>query len=365
MADYYEEREKRRTLLAKRKKRRRIRHIQQIIVILIGILLILFIVKGIKSVASIGSKLIFKEKVEKTVNRSEEDKTENAVIMKQEQVGEGSLILVNEEHPIRKVSEENLVELGSLQPEGYSIKDLSIRLNKEAATALDEMLKAFSKANENTAVIVTEGYRSFEEQEQLHYENLIANQQEADNEVYSEEESNAEEESITEENISEDVYKDSSLIAVDKPDRSDYQTGYTVTLGLNTGDEPESLPEEGVYDWFKENGAAYGFILRYDLGKENFTHHSGNTSQFRYVGKPHAELMKQKNICLEEYINYVQTLTYEKNPVEVTLQNGACYSVYYVDSQGAETSVPVPKDKTYTLSGDNDKGFVIAVLLSQ
>lgn len=356
MADYYEEREKRRALLIKRKKRRRIRRIQQIVVIMTAIVLIVLLVKGIKGVVSVGSKLIFKDKAEQSkqvdlqsVKASNGQKNatseENAVTMTQEQMGEGTLVLVNDSHPIRTSAENRLVELSTLEPEGYSVADSAMRLDKEAAAALDQMLKAFYTETENSAVIVAEGYRSFETQEKLHYESLL-----------SETETPAE---------GEAAEAAKGVAAVEKPDYSEYQTGYTVRLGLNTGFVPEPFPAEGIYDWFKENGAVYGFVLRYPQAKESFTNHKGDTSQFRYVGVPHAELMAQKNICLEEYISYVQTLTYEKNPVEVTLKNGARYSVYYIENQGAATSVPAPEGRTYTVSGDNDKGFVVAVLLSE
>lgn len=48
--------------------------------------------------------------------------------------------------------------------------------------------------------------------------------------------------------------------------------------------------------------STYGFIVRYPLGKEDITGISYEPWHLRYVGAPHAELMTESGLTLEEYI---------------------------------------------------------------
>ncbi|MBQ7336792.1 MAG: M15 family metallopeptidase [Clostridia bacterium] len=52
----------------------------------------------------------------------------------------------------------------------------------------------------------------------------------------------------------------------------------------------------------------YGFVIRYPLGKEEITGISYEPWHLRYVGEPHAEIMMNSGLTLEEYI---QALTPE------------------------------------------------------
>jgi len=55
-----------------------------------------------------------------------------------------------------------------------------------------------------------------------------------------------------------------------------------------------------------ENAHKYGFILRYPDGKQSITKVIYEPWHFRYVGKEHAEVIKEKGFCLEEYIEYLK-----------------------------------------------------------
>lgn len=54
--------------------------------------------------------------------------------------------------------------------------------------------------------------------------------------------------------------------------------------------------------WLQEHCWEYGFILRYTEEKEKITGIAAEAWHFRYVGQPHAQIMKENNWCLEEYI---------------------------------------------------------------
>ena len=50
----------------------------------------------------------------------------------------------------------------------------------------------------------------------------------------------------------------------------------------------------------------YGFILRYPKGKEGITGISFEPWHIRYVGQPHARIMSDSGMTLEEYIEYLK-----------------------------------------------------------
>ena len=57
--------------------------------------------------------------------------------------------------------------------------------------------------------------------------------------------------------------------------------------------------EEGK--WLEEHSCEYGFILRYPSGKEYITGIEYEPWHFRYVGREAALIMKEENLCLEEF----------------------------------------------------------------
>lgn len=55
-------------------------------------------------------------------------------------------------------------------------------------------------------------------------------------------------------------------------------------------------------DWIAEHCWEYGFILRYTEEKESITGFIAEPWHFRYVGTEHALIMRDENLCLEEYL---------------------------------------------------------------
>ena len=55
--------------------------------------------------------------------------------------------------------------------------------------------------------------------------------------------------------------------------------------------------------WLEEHSCEYGFTLRYPKGKEYITSIEYEPWHFRYVGKEAATVMKEKGICLEEFVD--------------------------------------------------------------
>lgn len=54
-----------------------------------------------------------------------------------------------------------------------------------------------------------------------------------------------------------------------------------------------------------KNAEKYGFILRYGKDKTDITGIMYEPWHFRYVGVENAKIINIKNMCLEEYIAYL------------------------------------------------------------
>lgn len=160
-------------------------------------------------------------------------------------------------------------------------------------------------------------------------------------------------------------HKDVRMIGGYKPqaDDPDFQTGRTLTIGVfpETGTSYVYKPE-GDYAWLMEHASEYGFILRYPENKTSVTQIDYEPEHYRYVGKPHAQYIMQSNICLEEYIALLYGYSYDKEHLQITDEENKIYEVYYypADTSAETTLLPVPADKEYHISGNNQNGFIVA-----
>lgn len=111
--------------------------------------------------------------------------------------------------------------------------------------------------------------------------------------------------------------------------------------------------------WLADNCARYGFVLRYEEGKEGTTGVIADLYHFRYVGAPHSTYMKASGLCLEEYVSLIKNYTY-KSPLTIT-SGAKTYDVYYVKLAGPVTTAYVPTGAAYSVSGNNVDGFIITV----
>lgn len=94
--------------------------------------------------------------------------------------------------------------------------------------------------------------------------------------------------------------------AVARPGQSEHNLGLAadiVSLYNQMLDESQSSTPEFI--WLKENCQNYGFILRYPKDKEDITGVMHEPWHFRYVGEDVAKEIKDKGICLEEYIQEI------------------------------------------------------------
>lgn len=87
------------------------------------------------------------------------------------------------------------------------------------------------------------------------------------------------------------------------PGTNDHQTALSVDFVTNVVKEPATgFDQTPEYQWLRENGANYGFVLRFQADKTEITGVAYRPYQFRYVGVEDAAIMREKNLSLEEYV---------------------------------------------------------------
>ena len=92
---------------------------------------------------------------------------------------------------------------------------------------------------------------------------------------------------------------------VARPGCSEHQTGLAIDLGEDVPDLDfirPSFPDSGACGAFRRAAARYGFLQRYCREKEALTGIAAEPWHFRYVGRPHARIMTDRGLVLEEYL---------------------------------------------------------------
>lgn len=130
---------------------------------------------------------------------------------------------------------------------------------------------------------VVSGYRSYSKQNRL-YNNRVARSKE-------------ENPSFTQEEAEADAARN-----VARPGTSEHQIG----LAIDFNSVETSFADTKAGKWLKSHAAEYGFILRYEEDKQSITKISYEPWHYRYVGAKHALTMQEKDMCLEEYIDWLK-----------------------------------------------------------
>ncbi|MEA4892811.1 MAG: M15 family metallopeptidase [Peptococcaceae bacterium] len=147
---------------------------------------------------------------------------------------------------------------------------------------------------------------------------------------------------------------------VARPYTSEHHTGLAIDIpsrSHNNLNGAYGLTENGL--WLKENAWKYGFVVRYTEEKSDITQVGYEPWHIRYVGKPHSEILREKDWVLEEYVDYIRReggLTYR-------CLDGSLWQVEY-QKPAEEGYVLLPQIEGVSLSGDNIDGFIVTTPLS-
>lgn len=189
------------------------------------------------------------------------------------EVGEWALTLANVDNPL---------------PSGFNVKTSVIdsefnpyvlKFDSRAVESLNNMLRA-AKAD-GVKIQVISAYRSLEKQTTL-YNNKVS--------------------SYKSQGYSDADAKAAAAKVVAIPGTSDHNLGLAVDLD-SVETTYENTPQ---FKWLKEHCVEYGFVLRYPKDKSEITGIIYEPWHYRFVGVEAAREMQEKNMCLEEYTEYLK-----------------------------------------------------------
>lgn len=212
----------------------------------------------------------------------------------------------------------------------YKVGDQKMTLSRPMLSAINQLMADFQQATGKDDMILTSGYRSLKDQNDA-----------------------------LQEKINEFGKKEALKWAM-LPGYSEHHTGYAVDMSIYT-DEELYIPYKGQdeYAWINQNCFKYGIVRRYTEDKVAITGIGNEPWHYRYVGIPHAYLMTVKDLCLEEYIDYLRQFSFQGEHLRLATEEGN-FEIYYVAAAPkGKTHLPVPKDTPYTVSGNNVDGFII------
>src|SRR5690606_18761593 len=112
---------------------------------------------------------------------------------------------------------------------------------------------------------------------------------------------------------------------------------------------------------FRKKAPKYGFIDRYEKGKEEITGIAQETWHFRYIGYPHSQIIYEKYLCIEEYIEKIKK--YQWNKEHLIFHNGKQeIEIFYVPVLSTEDVViHLPDHLLCQISGNNVDGCIITL----
>ncbi len=218
------------------------------------------------------------------------------------QIYNGSLIIVTEDNDrAYRASGADIVTLLGAKSSKYKIVDNSIKLERAAFEAAEEMFAAFYKETGNG-----------------NYHLRMAHF---------------------------DAPSDRCV--------NEHLTGYAFDVNIYDG-TPTALASAGEpYNWIYENCSKYGYVLRYP---------GSDDDHFRYVGKGHSAYIDENGLLLDEYIGLLQRHRYGDKHLAFSY-DGVDYECFYVlfDGENETVKIEIPADVSYTLSGDNVSGVVVTL----
>lgn len=170
-------------------------------------------------------------------------------------------------------------------PQNYAVEltqlDNGERVDKRIYPALQKMFDGAKK--DGVYMVVREGYRTPEEQQELMDEKV---------------------EEYQEKVLLKFVARWYAEKWVAVPGTSEHQLGIAVDINadgiISTGAQ--------VYAWLAEHAHEYGFIQRYPEDKAEITGINYEPWHYRYVGEEVATKIYEEDICLEEYIDKINDL---------------------------------------------------------
>lgn len=179
------------------------------------------------------------------------------------------LMLVNYENEMSKDYIPNL-----------SAVDEDRLLDSRAADSLIRMMEDMRKAGINR-IWVQSAYRNPKKQDELIRESI-------------------------QEYLEQGKTKEEAEILTKRSIGEPYKSEHNLGLAVDFNNVDYDFEKESAFKWLMEHAQDYGFILRYSKDKEDITKIKYEPWHWRYVGPEYAKEIKEKGLCLEEYIEYLK-----------------------------------------------------------
>ena len=98
--------------------------------------------------------------------------------------------------------------------------------------------------------------------------------------------------------------------SIQPPGASEHQLGLALDVAID-GKLTQAFGKTAAGKWLEEHCHNFGFIIRYPISKTEITQIVYEPWHLRYVGMPHATIMYNLKLTLEEYLSYIkQVQTY-------------------------------------------------------
>ena len=195
-------------------------------------------------------------------------------------------MLVNKEHPVDEdfVPADLVLLTDVLDSSLVRVKYKDTQAVLFAAEALEDMLEA-AKADGIRNWQVSTAYRSIPAQEKLLDQKIRS---------YMKQHSG----------WSRAKARNAALRTVAEPGCSEHHLGLAFDINV-----PNTSAFKGTKQckWLHEHCWEYGFIVRYQEGKEDITGFTAEEWHIRYVGVEHSLYMRDHGLCLEEYIEEMES----------------------------------------------------------
>lgn len=240
-------------------------------------------------------------------------------------IHKGRLIVINQNYPLLREEKE---QQNAMVP--VFVRNPEVLLEYKTAAVLSHLIDTLGCEEE---IIPVSGYRTFVEQSKIYNESVLEN----------------------------GIDFTKKYVAL--PNHSEHQSGMAIDLALKQ-DKIDFIrphfPYDGICSRFREKAPLYGFVERYQSGKENITGIAHEPWHFRYVGYPHSILMKQMNLALEEYVTFIKDFPYEGKHF-ITQVFGQKVEIFYVNCDTNLAFIELEEDIIYQCSGNNMDGFILTV----
>lgn len=235
-------------------------------------------IEEIETAEALPEKRLAKKRGEESGKKAEEretpEETDDGPLLESEDMW--ALILTNAKYPI---PEDYTAELKELPGTGQSV---DVRIYDATVQMLSDMKE------EGLHPIVCSAYRTLDRQEILFNRKVKT--------------------LVRRGHTMEEAYKEAQHV-LSIPGSGEHCLGLAVDIYSRSYQKlEEGFENTKEGKWLREHCAEYGFILRYEKGKEDITGINYEPWHFRYVGVKAARYMMEKGISLEEF--YIEESLY-------------------------------------------------------